>query len=466
MWGDASDLAIWTRLSLRGTFADFWKGTPKTRRWVYRKGIHLHDRSREAVSAGPLRSLRHVPITALKAGSPVLHANLLAPWPQSQNTVVGLNSEVLAVFDGPRVLFRDGFSKEEQNVRAVYYAGPATFTHSIGVIAGKPADAELLQFAAVYLRSSLAKYFLMMRGWKMLCERNGVHLADVASFPFFEPKDAPDPEVAKTALTAVARHVATISELPELSQRSHYTQIHERLDDEIFRYFGLTLKEQELVRETVDILLPSVRPRSFKSLDTEAQAAAEKRDLKTYSRALAESLTSWRTRSQGRGRFSVEVVASDHRREGPSGIVRITYTSEPTAPPIFDATVNDLLVVETLAGLRARGLRVIPAGDSISLVPMVGILLDPEPDVVPPIRTALSNATVASPLNLRRSAAGLPYTQPSALFGAADFDTEHDRDPAIAPHGRIRVSHFFFVFGYPTTTRKPQKGPARKNSNP
>lgn len=96
---------------------------------------------------------------------------------------------------------------------------------------------------------------------------------------------------------------------------------------------------------------------------------------------------------------------------------------------------------------------------------MVGILLDPEPDVVPPIRSALSNTAVASPLNLRSSAAGLPYTQPSALFGTADFDTEHDRDPAVAPHGRIRVSHFFFVFGYPATTRKPKKAPAIKNGN-
>lgn len=373
MWGDASDLAIWTRLSLRGTFADFWRGTPKTRRWVYRKGIHLHDKSREAVSAEPLRSVRHVPIAALKAGSPVLHADLLAPWPDAQNTVVGLNSEVLAVFDGPRVLFPDGFSKEEQNVRAVYYAGPATFTHSVGVIAGGEADAELLQLAAVYLRSSLAKYFLMMRGWKMLCERNGVHLEDVASFPFFEPKDAPDPVAAKAALAAVARHVAAITELPELSQRSHYIQIQAKLDDEIFRYFGLTAKEQELVRETVEILLPSVRPRSFKSLDTKAQAAAGRRDLETYSQALAESLTSWRTRSQGRGRFEVDVVASDHRREGPSGIVRIAYASEPTAPPMFDARVSDFLVVETLAELREHGLRVIPTGESISLVPDVHI---------------------------------------------------------------------------------------------
>ena len=34
---------------------------------------------------------------------------------------MGLYDAVLAVFNGPRVLFPDGFSKEEQNIRAVYY---------------------------------------------------------------------------------------------------------------------------------------------------------------------------------------------------------------------------------------------------------------------------------------------------------------------------------------------------------
>lgn len=89
---------------------------------------------------------------------------------------------------------------------------------------------------------------------------------------------------------------------------------------------------------------------------------------------------------------------------------------------------------------------------------MVGVLLDPENIVVPPIRKALEDTTLAADLRLRQTSSGQPFAQPSTLFSAADFDTEHERDPALAPtHGTIRVSHFFFEFGYPTTTLKLNK---------
>jgi len=86
---------------------------------------------------------------------------------------------------------------------------------------------------------------------------------------------------------------------------------------------------------------------------------------------------------------------------------------------------------------------------------MVGILLDPENDVVPPIRKALEDAALGTALRLRPTSAGHPIARPSILFSTADFDTEHERDPALAAsHGTIRVSHFFLPFGYPTSTRK------------
>ncbi|MCI4591125.1 hypothetical protein MOK15_13615 [Sphingobium sp. BYY-5] len=92
---------------------------------------------------------------------------------------------------------------------------------------------------------------------------------------------------------------------------------------------------------------------------------------------------------------------------------------------------------------------------------MVGVLLDPEDEIVPPIRNALSEAALATLLRLRPTAAGEPYARPSTLFATADFDTEHERDPVLAPsHGTIRVSHFFFAFGYPTSTLKPKKAKA------
>ncbi|RWP03607.1 MAG: DNA methylase [Mesorhizobium sp.] len=376
MWGDANDLAIWTRLSLRGTFANFWRGPREFRRWTYRKGIHLEDKSRVAVDPGPLRQMPHVPIAALSAGVPVLHPDLLRPWPVMKDNVVGLNDAVLGVFDGPRVIFPDGFSREQQNVRAVYYAGPASFTHSIGVIAGPKGDAALLQFTAVYLRSTLARYFLMMRGWKMLCERNGIHLTDVDTFPFFPPEDAPNPEAAADALASITGKVDALAAQPELLQLSQYKSIKSDLDEAVFRYFGLTAEEQKLVTETVEVLMPSIRPRSFKSLDTPAQRTADADDFRIYATALADALTAWRDRTGGRGRFHVDVVASDPSRAGPSGIVKVGYVNEANAAPDIASAVNDEAVVATLAALRQAGLRTIPSGDYLSLVPDAHLWID------------------------------------------------------------------------------------------
>jgi hypothetical protein len=416
MWGDANDMALWTRLTARGTFSDFWKGPRSFRRWVNRKGIHLNDKSREAVSANRLRKMRFVPVPALSAGSPVLHPDLLKAWPSKQTTVVGLNDEVMAVFDGPRVLFPDGFSKQEHTVRAVYYDGPATFTHSIGVIAGPRSDAALLQFAAIFLRSKLARYFLMMRGWKMLCERNGVHLADVETFPFFDVEAAPDPKAAKAALAQISGYIQELTRLPELNQRRRYGEMQDAIDKAVFKYFGLIKSEQALVRETVDVLMPSIRPRSFKSLDTPAQATANLRNFRTYSDALAESLTTWRERTGGGGQFHVAVVASDPAREGPSGIVRVSYTSEVTAPAVSSAELNDDLVLATLAQLREAGLSAIPSGDALQLIPDAHIWIEGALYLVRPlsrrswtVRQALRDAEhIVRSVQSRQSAAIRP----------------------------------------------------------
>lgn len=376
MWGDARDLAIWTRLSTRGTFADLWSGSRGRRRWTSRKGIHLNDQSRDPVSAELLRGMKHVPIAALSAGSPVLHPDLLGSWPAEQETVVGLTDDVLRVFDGPRVLFPDGFSKEDHNIRAVFFDGEATFTHSVGVISGPPRDEALLQFAAVYLRSSLARYFLMMRGWKMLAERNGIHLTDVAGFPFFLPDQAPDPDAATAALAHVSQRVAELVAVPQLLQGARYGELRPELDEAVFNYFGLDEAERALVRETVEILLPSIRPRSFKSLDTPAQHIAGSSDFEKYAKGLGDALTSWRTKAKGRGRFEVQVTTGDPRRAGPSGVVRVRYAQAPTKEASIKTEVSDDLVAETLAQLRTVGLRAIPSGDMLTLVPDVYLWLE------------------------------------------------------------------------------------------
>lgn len=376
MWGDANDLAIWTRLSMRGTFADFWSGPPLFRRWVSRKGIHLRDASRNAVDVEELPDLPHIPISSLRAGSPVLHRDLLSKWPENQTTVVGLNDQIRRVFDGPRVLFPDGFSRSELNVRAVYFDGPATFTHSIGVIAGKADDAPLLQFAAVYLRSSLARYFLMMRGWKMLCDRNGVHLREVEAFPFFSPKNAPDPEAAKEAVQLVVAFMEQLAATDELRQSDTYQRLKSKLDKAVFSYFGLSQEEQDLISETVELLMPSIRPRGFESLDTPAQGRASHKDIERYGTALGHELTTWRERMGGHGRFEVTLEASEDGRAGALGVVRISYDPKTTLRSSIIVNRNTGAVLATLAQLRRAGLHIIPASALMGLVADTHIWVD------------------------------------------------------------------------------------------
>ena len=79
---------------------------------------------------------------------------------------------------------------------------------------------------------------------------------------------------------------------------------------------------------------------------------------------------------------------------------------------------------------------------------MVGILIAPADDIVPPIRAALEEKRTVASLRLRSSATGRPHTEPSTLSARALFDTEHDRDEDLAPpDGYIRVAHFFVAFG-------------------
>ncbi len=376
MWGDSSDLALWTRLTTFGVFGDFWAGPRSSRRWISRKGVHLKDRSRPAVSSKLLRNKWFIDIETLSRHSPLLHRSLLTNWPEAEETVASTSDDLLRVFHGPRVLFSDGFSREDLSIRAAFLNLPATFTCSIGVIAGPSDDSLLLQFAAVYLRSNLARYFLMIRGWKMLSERNGVHLSDIGSFPFFSVSEAPDPEAARLALSRTSERLAQLARLGEIDQVHGYIASRGAFDDDVFDYFSLSDKERELVLETVDVLLPSIRPRSFKSLYTPAQQLAATRDFNNYSRALAFALTEWRERTRGMGSFHVSVFTGEPTQPGSVGVVRIKYTSEHTIQPIVDSRIDDSLVQETLTQLRRLGLTIIPSGDVLRLIPDAFIWAD------------------------------------------------------------------------------------------
>ena len=300
---------------------------------------------------------------------PVLHGSQATLWPAEQDTVVGLDS-VLPLFDGPRVLYPDGFSKGEHNVRAVFVDGPLSFKSSIGVIAGPREDEALLRFVAIFLRSSLARYFLMLTCTKMLSDRNGVHLDDIEVFPFFAPEQAPDPVQARAALERAAAFSRELERLPSPhAQAMRYQDERDSLDELVFDYFGLSPSERAIVRESVTVLMPSIRPRSYKGLFTPLQHRAPAQALAGYAKALGDNLTMWRDRMGGVGHFAVAVVATDPERTGALGVVRVQYLPEGTSPADVSCSVDDALVQETLQALRRETLDVLQRPDGLSWVP-------------------------------------------------------------------------------------------------
>lgn len=267
------------------------------------------------------------------------------------------------------MLFPDGFSRQEAEVRTNYLDGPGTFTSSVGVIAGPREDAPLLRFLTVYLRSSLAKYFLLINAWKMLCDRNGMHLTDLEDLPFHRPEQAADPIRAQASLIAVSSALQQLRTQGREARAAAYAELRPHLDDLVFDYFGVTVPERRRVREAVEVLLPSVRPRSFKSLDTPAQQRARRKDLDRYAAALGTALDQWRDAHGGRGHFTVTVQAMNPSQTGAVGAVRVALNPDRQGAATAAVQIEDGAVAATLQALREQAMSPLPAGELLQLAP-------------------------------------------------------------------------------------------------
>jgi hypothetical protein len=364
MWGNEADLALLKRLQWSGTFRQMMAG-PQAR-WVRRKGFHREDASVETpASSEPLRKRSFIEIDALKRGLPLVLTADLVDFPSSISEVAKLSDALLDVFKGPRIVFPDGFDRELE-IRACYIDVPASFTSSIGVIAGPDEDANLLQFTAVYLRSDLVKYFLVMSAYQVVCDRNRVTLSDIDHFPFLTPAKHPDPKRAGQILGKVAALVDGLDNSNLLRPEDEFGPIREELNSLVFDYFGLTNKERFLVQEAVQELIPSVRPRGYASLHTQIQKRTEEQQMSHYVDALRLELADWQRELGGNGSVSVTALASNYAQAGSLGIVRVDLTGDPSRPRVAQ---DDNAVVRVLNELRARQLLPMGITDDLYFAP-------------------------------------------------------------------------------------------------
>ncbi|MCI1710973.1 MAG: N-6 DNA methylase [Chiayiivirga sp.] len=367
MWGDDYDMALWATLRLRGTFGDMFRG--KTKRWTRCKGFHRTDNAAPAAlrtSTEPLWDLRFLTPAHLK-DLPVVVASEGLPFPREQIPSTPRPFEdLLPVFDGPRILFPDG-PAPDRSIRAAFVNGPASFMSSVGAIAGPPADEDLLRFTAMYLRSDLVRYFMVMQLYQLLSDRDRVSLRDIADFPFFPPERHRSPDEARAIVSEVAKLSRALEAAPELGRLSLWEQQRPRVQQLIEAYFELDDEARAIVHETVEVIVPSTRPYGLSRVFEIASQRVSVARAHTYARALRTELEVWRDTHDGRGEFEIETLLTDADRAGPFGVVRISLRSERVPAPVARRT--DDAVYAVLHELNQRKLLPLSVRESVYFVP-------------------------------------------------------------------------------------------------
>ena len=372
MWGDGFDLALWARLRLRGTFGDM-VGTPKARkRWVRRKGFHKTDNSKGAIRRDSA-CFHRLPFVRPEQlyDTPVVQGS--HPFPRDEiPEFSGDPDDLMPLFEGPRILFPDG-PAPNGTVRAAFIDTPACFMSSIGVISGPEVDADLLRFAAVYLRSDLVRYFTMTQLYQLLGDRDRVSLRDIAAFPFYPPERHADPDMARALVAEVARLHREIESAHELERKLTWEQRRPEMDALVFQYFGLGEgAEGQVVRETVDVVHDMVRPYGLSKVYTLARRRVHDVQAKAYASHLQSELRAWRDARGGVGDFAVDVRLTNLERAGAFGIVSVRLGGSGKVSSTRDDSAVDAVVV----ALRDHRLLPVKLRDTVYLAADTVIVTD------------------------------------------------------------------------------------------
>ncbi len=237
------------------------------------------------------------------------------------------------VFKAPHVLVPKGFTS------TAYADFDLSFQDAIRAISGPKKDRELLIFLAAYLRSPLARYFLFHTSSNWGVSRQQVHVEELTRLPFPFPEDTANPKRGREIVKEVAAIVMTAAQEAgqEFVDRKEIVRRAEsRIEPLINEYFDVLDLENKLVDDTVNVIIPSVRPtRQRRTIPTIEPSKPKQRDL--YINRLCDTLNGWAKNSsftvQGREAGSVKLGIG-------IAVLQKTPRAQNAPPP---AHIDDLL---------------------------------------------------------------------------------------------------------------------------
>jgi SAM-dependent methyltransferase len=207
-----------------------------------------------------------------------------------------------SVFQGPLVVFSEGFSK------FAFCRDRVLFQNSLRSITGPEDDGNLLRFVTAVLGSRLMQYQAFHSGSSSGIGRDKLHLYESLNLPFAMPDD----ELASAQADEIIRDAAVIVKRVERTGEARRAEVvssaWEELQPLVEKYFGVTDAERILIHDTLTISQPSIHRPSLDG-DIPSLAFPEFDDRKRYGNTLCDVLNR-RARKQGI-KISGEVMVSN-----------------------------------------------------------------------------------------------------------------------------------------------------------
>ena len=238
----------------------------------------------------PQLVLKEGDFTTLKAG---LEASVIYRQERAIPAALdGLRRKpVDSVFQGPMVIFSNGFTK------FAFCRDRVLFQDSLRSITGPDDDANLLRFLTAVLGSRLMQYQAFHSGSSNGIGRDKLHLYESLNLPFAMPDDELATQQADEIIREAAGIIRRVERTGEARKADVIPSAWEALQPLVERYFGVTDAERILIHDTLTISQPSIHRPNLDG-DVPSLAFPESEDRKRYADTLCDVLNR-RARKQG-----------------------------------------------------------------------------------------------------------------------------------------------------------------------
>lgn len=362
-WGTPQDQATIASLEMLGQIEDIISQDG----WQMTKGFHLNDSSvEEPVSVKPISGALYLDAKQFALHGPLLDEGVLVPFPTKVTQVAKLSDKILATFQGPRIVFKDGMTSERR-ICAGYSSKKFSFNSSTTAIVAPTKEADLLRFLSVYLHSDLVRYLLLLTAYQVSFERERVSLRNVKRLPFVHPRDHANPQRAAAIVAEVAAFVKELEASPTIGREELFNGWRKHAEKLIGEYFGLTASQAARVHEVSELVVPSLQPASYAKLLTPLQERANDHDLRLYVKALLAELAQWRDAMGGSGGFGASLTVGSAQAYGALAILRLDATSEKSGQGAVQSEVADQAVARLVKTLKDKGLLPVAVRDNLYL---------------------------------------------------------------------------------------------------